>query len=399
MSILIQSGSNSRGYVTSKEMLMTYIHNMAKADIRKLLRPVKDGLLTENTMFHMNTQNFSVDHVIVPISITDFLKELDPEWLRWIHKAPGDGDLEERRYAPHANFDYHGDHVDSDVILDYVTGMDKQQKRALLNLIREGVLTDECFINISTHVGPERVQVPMGRVVDAMRIIQEGEQDLQKEKPTFLKIFTMKHYSSASFENHYRAGDFALKKSKRISFIDLKVRSLTAARYTMPIWYTILFSLMTLATFASHIWSQVTNFEGLQEALSMALPTVILVLSSLLIGMLLYFNIYMVGFLCCCENNFSNHLVTKDLDYSALYVHFCELNKFQYRIYCVKGLQFILLWYTMLLAAYAHEHDLNIYPALVCVLTNGFGLMLFARMAEFFRRCRKTRDRTAIAAR
>lgn len=46
----------------------------------------------------------------------------------------------------------------------------------------------------------------MPRVVEAMRIIQEGEQDLQKEKPMLLKIFTMKHYSSASFDNHYRAG-------------------------------------------------------------------------------------------------------------------------------------------------------------------------------------------------
>uniref|UniRef100_A0A8R1DER4 Uncharacterized protein n=2 Tax=Caenorhabditis japonica TaxID=281687 RepID=A0A8R1DER4_CAEJA len=265
MSIHIPSASNSRGYVTSKEMLLTYIHNMAKADVRKLLRPVRDGLLTENTIFHMNTQNFSIDHVVVPISIADFLKELSPEWMRWIHTAPGESELEERHFAPHATYDYHGDHVDNDVILDYVTAMDKHQKRALLNLIREGVLTDECFINIATHVGPERVQVPIRRVVDAMKIIQEGEQELQKEKPTLLKIFTMKHYSSASFENHYRA--------------DLQVRSLTSARYTMPLWYTIFFSLMTLATFASHIWSQVTNYSDLQETLAMAFPTILLVVS------------------------------------------------------------------------------------------------------------------------
>lgn len=49
-------------------------------------------------------------------------------------------------------------------------------------------------------------QVPMPRVVEAMRVIQEGEKDLQKEKPTLLKVVTLKHYSSASFDNHYRAG-------------------------------------------------------------------------------------------------------------------------------------------------------------------------------------------------
>ncbi|EPB78894.1 hypothetical protein ANCCEY_01957 [Ancylostoma ceylanicum] len=69
------------------------------------------------------------------------------------------------------------------------------------------------------------------------------------------------------------------------------------------------------------------------------------------------------------------------------------------RIYATKAIQFILLWYTMILSIYANLYELNIYPALATVLTNGFGLMLFARIAEFFRRCRRTRSGTAIAAR
>ena len=44
-------------------------------------------------------------------------------------------------------------------ILEYIAGMDKHQKRSLLNLVREGILTDECFIQVSTDSGPERVQV------------------------------------------------------------------------------------------------------------------------------------------------------------------------------------------------------------------------------------------------
>ncbi|KHJ83394.1 hypothetical protein OESDEN_16909 [Oesophagostomum dentatum] len=202
---------------------------------------------------------------------------------------------------------------------------------------------------------------------------------MHSEKPISLRIFYAKHYSSASFRNQHKA--------------DLDVRSLSSGRFTMPIWYTVMFLVMTLGTFASHIWSQVTNYTDMQESLSLTIPTIILVISrfflkcsgnfvisSLLIGLLLYLTIYMVGFLLCCENNFTNKgLLTVDLDYSAIYVHFCELNHIEKRIYATKAIQFVLLWYTMILSIYANIYELNIYPALGTVLTNGFGLMLFAR--------------------
>lgn len=44
-------------------------------------------------------------------------------------------------------------------ILEYIAAMDKHQKRSMLNLVREGILTDECFLQFSTDSGPERVQV------------------------------------------------------------------------------------------------------------------------------------------------------------------------------------------------------------------------------------------------
>lgn len=52
----IPSASMSTGYISSKEMLLSYIKNLSKADLRKLLAPVRDGLLTENSVLHMNTQ-------------------------------------------------------------------------------------------------------------------------------------------------------------------------------------------------------------------------------------------------------------------------------------------------------------------------------------------------------
>ncbi|CAB3401131.1 unnamed protein product [Caenorhabditis bovis] len=296
---------NASALISSKDVLLKYIRSLSKTEIRKLLNPVREGILTEDTVLHIN--------------------------------------------------------------------------------IQEGILTDDCFINISNHIGPDKIYVPVPRVIGAFRVAEQNMIELHAEKPILLKIVNLQHYSSAKFARSYRS--------------DFEIKSLTAARFTMSIWYTVFFSLMTLGTFAFHIWSQITNFSGMQEKLTMTAPTILLVITSLLIGMLLYLNIYMIGFLCCCENNFHNSLNVVQGDYSFFYVHFCELNRFEMRIYTVIILQLVLMLYTLLLAIFAHEKDLNIYPALFCVLTNGFGLMLFSRIAEFFRRCRRTRKGTAIAAR
>ncbi|EPB67365.1 hypothetical protein ANCCEY_13542 [Ancylostoma ceylanicum] len=48
--------SDAPRYTSSKEMLDLYIRNLSKSDLRKLLAPVRDGLLTENSVLHMNTQ-------------------------------------------------------------------------------------------------------------------------------------------------------------------------------------------------------------------------------------------------------------------------------------------------------------------------------------------------------
>jgi hypothetical protein len=52
----------------------------------------------------------------------------------------------------------------------------------------------------------------------------------------------------------------------------------------------------------------------------------------------------------------------------------------------------------MLLAIYAHEYNLNIYPALTCVLTNGFGLLLFMRITHFLHACRQGKAANVIYA-
>uniref|UniRef100_A0A1I7WXR2 START domain-containing protein n=1 Tax=Heterorhabditis bacteriophora TaxID=37862 RepID=A0A1I7WXR2_HETBA len=261
-----------------------------------------------------------MDRVVVPITIGDLLEELGPSWKKWIHAGYDTAafcDISEIAPVDYTsdNIKYHHNYkvISDRKILGYITEMNKHQKRSLLNLVRDGILTDECFINISEHQSPERVQIYMPRVVDAFKNEESRFLKLQRDKSLTLRIFYAKHYS-------------------------------------------------------------------------------------LLIVLLLYLTIYMVGFLCCCENNISNNgLNTEDLNYSPIYTHFCELNQIKRRIYLTKALQFILLWYTMILLIYAH--DFNIYPPFACIFTNGFGFVLFARIAEFFQRCRPTRNGTAIAAR
>ena len=39
----------------------------------------------------------------------------------------------------------------------------------------------------------------------------------------------------------------------------------------MSIWYTIAFSIMTMGTFLSHVWSNATNYETMQSQLSVTI--------------------------------------------------------------------------------------------------------------------------------
>uniref|UniRef100_A0AC34FMK6 Uncharacterized protein n=1 Tax=Panagrolaimus sp. ES5 TaxID=591445 RepID=A0AC34FMK6_9BILA len=156
----------------------------------------------------------------------------------------------------------------------------------------------------------------------------------------------------------------------------------------MSIWYTIAFAFMTLGTFLSHVWSNATNYELMQSQLSVTIG--ILVIASIAIASLMYFVTYMVAFLFCCEHSLSKKGLKPFIPekQNTVIKHFSTIHQYEYRIIATKILQFILLWYTMMLAVYAHENELNIYPALTCVLTNGFGLLLFARIGHFFHACR-----------
>jgi hypothetical protein len=58
---------------------------------------------------------------------------------------------------------------------------------------------------------------------------------------------------------------------------DLDVRQLYCGRQKMPIYFTILFALMTLFTFFSHIWSNITNYADIEDqslALSISIVTI-----------------------------------------------------------------------------------------------------------------------------
>ncbi|KAK0397155.1 hypothetical protein QR680_002009 [Steinernema hermaphroditum] len=323
---LPDSGSSTQ-VVASKELIKRYIGTLSKKEIVSLLQPVKDGLLTEDTVLHLNTVNFSVDHMIIPLTVNELVEELGAYWQRWMHSAQNVGvDPRGSVHYLHASAFHDVEMPASDYVTEFINDLTKTQKRAVLACAKDGLLTDESFINVSHFSGPDRMQVGVN---------EEG-----------------------NFEAAQRA--------------DLKVRTLRTGRQSMSVWYTVLFAFMTLGTFASHVWSNITNFKNMQAQLKVT--GLILAVSSAAIAILMYLVFYMVGFLFCCENSLSRRGLKNDDDpgcRNLVYRHFSELNYFKYRIYATKGLQFVLLWYTMLLSVYAHENRLNIYPALSCVLTNG----------------------------
>ncbi|KAK0397157.1 hypothetical protein QR680_002009 [Steinernema hermaphroditum] len=383
---LPDSGSSTQ-VVASKELIKRYIGTLSKKEIVSLLQPVKDGLLTEDTVLHLNTVNFSVDHMIIPLTVNELVEELGAYWQRWMHSAQNVGvDPRGSVHYLHASAFHDVEMPASDYVTEFINDLTKTQKRAVLACAKDGLLTDESFINVSHFSGPDRMQVSMKKVVDIIASKEQLDDQILAARRWFVRFLSSAHYSSGNFEAAQRA--------------DLKVRTLRTGRQSMSVWYTVLFAFMTLGTFASHVWSNITNFKNMQAQLKVT--GLILAVSSAAIAILMYLVFYMVGFLFCCENSLSRRGLKNDDDpgcRNLVYRHFSELNYFKYRIYATKGLQFVLLWYTMLLSVYAHENRLNIYPALSCVLTNGFGLMLFSRIARFFHACRESEDRKTIIAR
>jgi hypothetical protein len=172
-----------------------------------------------------------------------------------------------------------------DFVSDFIGKLSKHQKRAILICAREGLLTDESFLNVSIYTGPDRiqvirtieklqicVQVSMKKVVDIIGVYERQRHEEFYGKSFFVRLFHCCHLSSADF-------DYAKKA-------DLDVKQLTAGRQKMPIYFTILFALMTLLTFLSHIWSNITNYVDIQKQ-SLWLSLGIVSIASLLIGALM----------------------------------------------------------------------------------------------------------------
>jgi hypothetical protein len=47
----------------------------------------------------------------------------------------------------------------TDFVSDFIDKLSKHQKRAVLTCTRDGLLTDESFLNVFSYTGPDRIQV------------------------------------------------------------------------------------------------------------------------------------------------------------------------------------------------------------------------------------------------
>jgi hypothetical protein len=91
----------------------------------------------------------------------------------------------------------------------------------------------------------------MKKVVDVIGEFEDRKQTEFFQKSIFIRILKCCHLSSANFDYTKKA--------------DLDVRPLYSGRQKMPIYFTILFALMTFLTFASHLWSNITNYTDIQD--------------------------------------------------------------------------------------------------------------------------------------
>ncbi|CAD5221142.1 unnamed protein product [Bursaphelenchus xylophilus] len=374
------------------DLLDRFIKNLSNQDIMALLNPIRCQLISEDSIFTLNAVNGSTDSMNNRFTIREFLNRLGPNWKRWIHRYRYS--LAEVQVSTHTPMETTPhikmggfDSIDippTDFVVDFIEKMDKYKKRRLLYCAREGLLSDESFLNVNTYLGPDRVQVSMKKVVETMKTWELGEAALFESRPLVYKICKLSFLSSANFDKAKKA--------------DLDVRQLQSGRCKLSVFYSIFFLLMTLSTFGGHVWSNIVNYEDMEE-LNIHLSVTIVVIASIAIGALLYLCLQTTAFLGCCETNLHQLSVIKPC-WTRFQSYFGILLYFKYRIWVIKCLHLFLLFYTIGLVIYAREFELDIYPSILCILTNGFGFIFFNRIARFLKECRRdSEDGTTLYAR
>lgn len=102
----------------------------------------------------------------------------------------------------------------------------------------------------------------MKKVVDTMKLWELNKQVEYDQSPVVIKYLTLCHVSSSCFDRS--------KKS------DLDIRILQSGRNKLPVAFTVIYFLMTLTTFGSHIWSNIVNYEDMHNmAMGLSLTIVI----------------------------------------------------------------------------------------------------------------------------
>ena len=95
----------------------------------------------------------------------------------------------------------------TDFVREFIESLTKHQKQAMTLLIKDGLLTDESFVNVCNYTGPDRVQVSMKKVVDILSERERRNLNRANEKLFLIRLFFMQHYSSANFEKMKKTGN------------------------------------------------------------------------------------------------------------------------------------------------------------------------------------------------
>ncbi|CAD5214794.1 unnamed protein product [Bursaphelenchus okinawaensis] len=375
----------------SLELIDRYIKSLSHQDIVAILNPLRCQLISEDSVLNLNIINNSTDSLNKGFTIREFLNHLGPNWKKWIHRYRYS--LAEVQVSTHTPMEVTPhikmggfDSIDippTDFVVNFIEKLNKHKKRRLLNCARDGILSDESFLNVNTYLGPDRVQVSMKKVVETMKTWELGEVAVFENRSILYKMYKLCHVSSANFDEAKKA--------------DLDVRSLMCGRIKLPVYYTITFFVLLLSLFGGHIWSNIVNYEEM-ETLSTGLSIGIVVLASIILAAQLYLGAQIIAFLCCCETNQHQLCVVKPC-WSKVQLYFGVMMFYKCRIRCLKALHFLFMWYTVGLIIYAHEYALNIYPGLFCMLANGFCYIVFCRISRFLYSCNRDEDPKNLYAR
>uniref|UniRef100_A0AC35U7T8 Ig-like domain-containing protein n=1 Tax=Rhabditophanes sp. KR3021 TaxID=114890 RepID=A0AC35U7T8_9BILA len=179
---------------------------MPRDKVIKILAPFKAGILHEQTLLQIDITDYSLDHVIVPITVEEFLEDAGQTWKKWFHGmstiidmveattnivSTGSVQVTNHQINSIERYETMGDSdsVDlppTDFIKEFIYKMPQPKKRLLLQGAQYGLITEYSLINIPNVNGSSNVEVNLRKVLDIIKEEQRVVVTNEKEEHWYI---------------------------------------------------------------------------------------------------------------------------------------------------------------------------------------------------------------------